>query len=90
MEGFTEFFALMAATVLSISFALLLEWLLLRGVFRALARCRAGSTQPYPSPRPAMPPRVTNSLGWRAGASGCRATAVATRALRRPPQSQTR
>ena len=46
MEGLTEFLALMAVTVFSISVALLLEWLLLRGVFGALARYRAGGTQP--------------------------------------------
>ena len=55
MEGVTEFFALMAVIVLSISLALLLEWLLLRGLFHALATCQADRTKPHPSPGPAMP-----------------------------------
>ncbi len=53
MESITEFLGLMTVTVFSVSFALLLEWLLLRGVFRALSTCQAGGTQPPPSPRPA-------------------------------------
>ncbi len=54
MESITEFLGLVTVTVFSVLLALLLEWLLLRGVFRALSTCQAGGTQPHPSPRPAV------------------------------------
>jgi hypothetical protein len=51
MESMIEFLGLMTITALSVSLALLLEWLLLQVVFRALStQEQAGGTQPHPSP----------------------------------------
>jgi hypothetical protein len=49
VESITEFFGLMTMTVLSISFAVLLEWLLLRIVFRALSTCTRAATRTAPT-----------------------------------------
>jgi len=49
VESIIEFFGLMTMTALSISFALLLEWLLLRIVFRALSRCKQGGDKDRPT-----------------------------------------